>query len=350
MSSYRPTDDVQSGLHVKAPAAPKGPGARQQEASPDAIQTLSLDSELLALAARLHELQREAMKDKSYEKTPIGAEVALFMQKLRWEGASDNTLLSYESTLAKLALDFAHKTLEDLTTESLRRFLDERWGESSSATRRQRLATLKSFLEWAIGEQRGIEQNPLQRVKPPKKRQVERNAYPVDMLDRLATAQVLLRDRIAMRLLGQQGLRADELRRLRMRDFDVGEGTVRIHGKGDTLIISPLASSELVTDLETHVMGRHGDEYLIWAKNHARRPMSRAGQFYWFKDCLKRAELPTTIKMHELRHSAGDNLWRETGNIVLAQQLLRHASPATTAGYLHPRREDLRDALRELYG
>ena len=52
--------------------------------------------------------------------------------------------------------------------------------------------------------------------------------------------------------------------------------------------------------------------------------------------------------MHELRHSAADNLWRQTGNMMLAQQLLRHESPATTAGYLHPTRDDLADALSQL--
>jgi site-specific recombinase XerD len=52
--------------------------------------------------------------------------------------------------------------------------------------------------------------------------------------------------------------------------------------------------------------------------------------------------------MHELRHSAADNLWRETGNIVLAQQLLRHENVKTTMGYLHPTREDLEAALAQI--
>ena len=54
------------------------------------------------------------------------------------------------------------------------------------------------------------------------------------------------------------------------------------------------------------------------------------------------------MKLHELRHSAADNLWRETGNLMLAQQLLRHESVATTQAYLHPTREDLSAALAGL--
>jgi hypothetical protein len=45
-----------------------------------------------------------------------------------------------------------------------------------------------------------------------------------------------------------------------------------------------------------------------------------------------------------LRHSAADNLWRQTGNLMLAQQLLRHESVATTQTYRDPTRDDLTDA------
>ena len=63
----------------------------------------------------------------------------------------------------------------------------------------------------------------------------------------------------------------------------------------------------------------------------------------WFKKALQRAGLS------ELRHSAADNPYRETGNVMLAQQLLRHESIATTQGSLHPVREDLAEALASLH-
>ena len=62
----------------------------------------------------------------------------------------------------------------------------------------------------------------------------------------------------------------------------------------------------------------------------------------------RQAGLPETIKMHKLRHSAADNLWRETGNIVHAQQLLRHKSVGTTEAYLHPSMDDLTAAMRSM--
>lgn len=49
------------------------------------------------------------MKDKSYRATPIGGEVGRFLRQLRWAEKSENTLLSYETTLAYL-----HPTMGDL--------------------------------------------------------------------------------------------------------------------------------------------------------------------------------------------------------------------------------------------
>ena len=65
--------------------------------------------------------------------------------------------------------------------------------------------------------------------------------------------------------------------------------------------------------------------------------MNPASVHRWFKRCLERAGLPGTIKIHELRQSAGDALWRDSRDILLAQQLLRHESVATTQSYLHRR-------------
>ena len=95
-------------------------------------------------------------------------------------------------------------------------------------------------------------------------------------------------------------------------------------------------------------MGRHPDEYLLYPKKDTMQSMSLSAVHRWFKRALARAGLPATIKIHELRHSAADNLWRETGNLLLAQELLRHESVATTQAYLHPTRDDLSDALASL--
>jgi len=289
------------------------------------------------------------MRDKSYRASPIGGEVGRYLRALRWSNRSDNTIENYELVLARLAVDFAHLTLDELTTEHVREFLDEHWGESSAATRKVRLTTVRSFLGWAIEEGRcTLLVNPATKIKAPRLRNQERNAYKPDVVHALITAQETIRDQIALMLLGWLALRKNELRLIQVRDFDLGEGTVLIHGKGGKQVVLPLGFDQLKRNLELHLLDKDPGEYLLYPKRHAYEPMSPSAVHRWLKRCLERAGLPETIKTHELRHSAADNLWRQSGNLLLAQQLLRHESVATTQVYLHPNRDDLARALAEL--
>jgi len=234
--------------------------------------------------------------------------------------------------------------LDQFTTETLRDFLDEHWGEAAPATRRNRLAIVKSFLRLCV-EERSLEANPAERIKPPKRSSVERQAYAPDVIEELRKAQPTLREQIAVQLLGRLALRKNELRLLRVGDFDLAKGTFVVHGKGGKVVVMPLAFDDLKDDLHLELLAREPSEYLLYPKADAERPLDSASLHRWFKRALKRAGLPEAMKLHELRHSGADNLWRASGNLMLAQQLLRHESVATNQAYLHPTREDLSDAL-----
>jgi integrase len=54
--------------------------------------------------------------------------------------------------------------------------------------------------------------------------------------------------------------------------------------------------------------------------------------------------------LHELRHSALDRIYRETGDLYAAKQLARHVSVRTTEAYLHPTADDLRARMLESDG
>ncbi len=290
------------------------------------------------------------MKDKSYRVSFVGGEVGRYLRALKWADSPKNTLDSYETTLSRLAVDFAHYTsLDEFEIDAVRDFLEYHWGDDAAATRANRLSAVRSFFNWAVDEGR-MAQNPIVKLKGPKVRNRERQAYKPDAIHALIVAQPSLRDQIALQLLGRLALRKNELRLLKLRDFDLARGTVIVHGKGGKQVIMPLGFEQLKKDLELYLIGRRPDEYLLYPKNHPDRPMDPASVHRWFKQALGRAGLPATVKLHELRHSAADNLWRETGNLMLAQQLLRHTSVATTQTYLHPNRDDLAAALANLEG
>jgi integrase/recombinase XerC len=300
----------------------------------------------------MRDLEAQRVKDKSYQACPIGREVRTYLSEFRWAGHAHNSHEAYESVLAAFAKDFADLGLAEFSgaggTERIMWWLDLRWGESSRNTKGRNTAIIRSFFRWA--DDKGlVDHDPAAKIRGPRARTRDRRAYDQSTLHRLVVAQPSRRDQCALQLLCRMGLRKNELRILKVGDIDLVRDLITVHGKGDKIAVLPIgAFATLRDDLTLHVLEdeRGPDEYLLYARGRRHRPMDQASVHRWFKRCLENARLPETIKIHELRHSAADNLWRVTGNIVLAQQLLRHESVGTTQAYLHPTREDLSAGMR----
>jgi len=296
-----------------------------------------------------------AVKDKSYRRTPIGQECARYLRRLRWLDRSPLTPESYELTYSRLALDHDDfNGLADFCTpvgkEYLEAFLERHWSDAAANTKRQRTSAIRSLFAWATDEGL-IPWNPAAKLELPRARNVtERNAYPPAFLHQLVSAQPTLRDQCAVQLLCRLGLRKNELRLVRVGEIDLHRDLLTVHGKGGKDALLPLGPPSLRDDLYLHIQQerRDDDEYLIYPRNHKRRPMDPASVHRWFKRCLERAGLPARVQMHEMRHSAADALRRVKGDVTMAQLLLRHESLHTTQAYLHPTSRELADALRAL--
>lgn len=294
--------------------------------------------------------EADRVKDKSYRRYPIGGEVGKFLRTLRWAEASHNTIDTYEIVLRRLTLDHLDLELRDfeppIGVERLREFLDRHWADAKPATRANRLHAVKSFFRWAVEE--GImSANPAIPIKAPRQKQTDRKAHPRALIQQIISAQQTLRDQIAIQLLERLGLRKNELRLLRIKDIDLATNLITVQGKGGKRSILPIGFKDLRRDLYLHISGegREPNEYLLYPRANPARPMDLGSVHRWFKRCLELAGAPD-MPMHELRHTAADEIWRVTGDIVKAQQLLRHQSIATTQIYLHPNREDLAEAMR----
>src|SRR6516164_3064322 len=68
---------------------------------------------------------REAVKDKSYRKTPLGQLVGRYLRWFRNEyGATESTIRDYEAILARMSLLLADKEPLEVSTEDLREVID----------------------------------------------------------------------------------------------------------------------------------------------------------------------------------------------------------------------------------
>lgn len=293
--------------------------------------------------------EEAAIRDKTYQDSPVGQQVKRWLESLRWQDMSQHTLDSYEIVGALLARDHHwFNGLHDFCGRGgegvglIRSFLDDHWRDCAPATRKARQSGLKNLFAWAVDE--GIcEWNPVEKIRTPKRRQPNRMAHPETLILDLVFAQESLRDRICLQLLGRLGLRKDELRLLQVRDVNLVTNQIRVRGKGGKTRLLPLASMRSVREeLHFHLLveSLRQTDFLLYPKRNPAVPMSRAGVHLWFKRCLERADLPD-FPMHEMRHSAADHLYRSTGNLYAVSQLLGHEHVGTTEVYLHPSLDDL---------
>ena len=166
---------------------------------------MSTDALTLVDATRI---VREAMRDKTYQLTPIGAEVAAYMRHKR-KPLTAASQRSYESFLHKLACDFAdfdklHQFEPPDGTRLIETFLDRRWGDLSPGTYNVALSIVRDFFKWACarGYMRG---NPTDSIERAKARQPHRTTFSGDERRRIIAEQEDLRDQLALRLLFDYG-------------------------------------------------------------------------------------------------------------------------------------------------
>src|SRR5882672_7445392 len=88
---------------------------------------------------------REAVKDKSYRKTPLGQLVGRYLRWFRNEyGATDSTIRDYEAVLARMSLPLADRDPLEVSTEDLREVIDT-WAMRHARTRAKVTSVIRAF-------------------------------------------------------------------------------------------------------------------------------------------------------------------------------------------------------------
>lgn len=188
-------------------------------------------------------------------------------------------------------------------------------------------AALRSFYTWAL-KRKLVSENPAAELEPVHRLQRQPRPVPLDRVQRiLAEAREPVRLWVVVGLYA--GARCCEIARLAREDVD--EQTVILHGKGDRERIVPTHPElwSAVRDLPPGLVAEgRSAHYISW---RAAAEMDHIG-------------LPD-VTMHRLRHTAGTAWQRATRDIRVTQELLGHASPATTAVYAAASNEDMRTAV-----
>jgi integrase/recombinase XerC len=315
--------------------------ARADRAIPSGIGRLTPE-QLIQLAP----LIRGAMKDKSYQLTPIGKKVAAYLRAKR-KRLTDESYRDYESGLDKLARYFPDLRVEDFEpptgTERLEEFLDYQWGGSAPKTYNKGLSIIRDFFRWQIIPRGPLHGDPTFLIERAKDRQIHRTTFPRDQRLAILAAAVELRDRIALRFLLDYALRKGALRGIQINHFDYERHRLIIFTKGQKVREIPIPDAAFWTDLERYILESEAQphHYLMaqstgrYGKIDPTKPMGPHGEHNWRYKRLAAAGIVAkgTTKgqrMHKARHTAGQRVLDKTGNLKAVQQLLGHASIQTT--------------------
>jgi integrase len=182
------------------------------------------------------------VKDKSYRALPLGLEAGHYLRAKR-KRLAEASYRDYESILDKFARYFADLEITDLEppvgTERLEEFLEFQWGDRSGRTYNKALSILREFFKFQVlrGKLHGDPTLPIERAK---KRSVHRTTFTTDQRAVIIAAQEELRDRLALRLLLDYGLRKGALQRVQFKHFDHQRRRLTIFTKGDKIREVPI--------------------------------------------------------------------------------------------------------------
>ena len=272
-------------------------------------------------------------------------------------GLSEHTISAYRRDLGGYLEWLDAENIVDtaeITPAVVGRFIADR-SSADPAPAATSLARLQSSVRgWhRFLAREGIEvDDPSGRLRPPKAPRRLPKALTIDQVERLLGAPsaedpIGIRDRALLELLYATGARVSEAVGLDVDDLAHGD-VLRVRGKGSKERIVPIGSfaRTAVDAYLTRVRpglaakGRASARLFLGARG---APLSRQSAWLVIRAAAEQAQITAEVSPHTLRHSFATHLLQGGADVRVVQELLGHASVATTQIYTHVSVDTLRD-------
>ncbi|MBF9336728.1 site-specific tyrosine recombinase XerD [Microbacterium lacticum] len=281
-------------------------------------------------------------------------------------GLSEHTVAAYRRDLAGYRTWLQERGIDDVdevTAALVAEFAAARASADPppAATSLARLQSSVRGLHRFLVREGLAQTDPSDRLRPPKAPQRLPKALSIEQIEALLDAAgpapgdavdtdiVRLRDRALLELLYATGARVSEVMQLDVDDLAHGD-VLRVRGKGAKERIVPVGSyARAAVDAylararpELSRRGRASARLFLGARG---APLSRQGAWLVIQAAAERAQLSAHVSPHTFRHSFATHLLQGGADVRVVQELLGHASVATTQIYTHV----TVDALRDVY-
>ena len=207
----------------------------------------------------------------------------------------------------------------------------------------RKLSTLRTFLRWLI-RQELLDSDPL-----PKRGVMKVESRLPRFLSQQEAARLVQapetstalgpRDRALLELIYAAGLRVSEARDLNVRDVNLETRELRVTGKGSKQRIALMGTEArgaialYLRELRPKLARRHSGDALFLNRYGGR--LSQRSMQEKVRRYAVSAGLSSGVHTHTLRHSFATHLLEGGADLRVVQELLGHASPATTQIYTH---------------
>jgi integrase/recombinase XerC len=271
------------------------------------------------------------------------------------QGASRETIRGYRSDLRQF-LSFANEPraasafplmpdqVDPLLIRSYLAWLDRKGEKKSSLARK--LAALRSLYRF-LAREGLVGRNPAEEVRTPKQPQYLPRVLTKDDADALmelpeGDTLLSLRDRAILETLYSTGARVSELVGMNLEDLNMGDGLVRLRGKGRKERIVPIGevAVESVKEYQASlplkaIAGKPSAQLAtpVFRNHRGGRLTARSVERIVGK--YSSLLVSGRVSPHALRHSFATHLLDEGADLRAIQEMLGHASLGTTQKYTH---------------
>jgi len=258
---------------------------------------------------------------------------------------SRNTVQAYSRDVAKFQEWLDHRNLRELNINDLTGYVEWLHGRPMQPTSVARhVISLKVFFRYLQLE--GILKDNLAELLGCQKLWQKIPAViPPYQIDDLLTAPwsedpYWRRDRAILEVLYASGCRASEVTGLELADLRLDEGYCQCTGKGNKQRIVPLgekavSACRIYLDTERPKLEQRGFDPTHFFLTRTGRPMRRQALWEIMKKYAVRVGIDPDVSPHTMRHSFATHVLAGGADLRQVQELLGHASIATTQIYTH---------------
>lgn len=284
-------------------------------------------------------------------------------------GHSPRTIEAYERDLRRFGDFLRRRGIDDWQSITPQLVQDHRIElsrrEYCEATLARHVVAIRTWLRWLHASRRvaedraGLVELPRRWRRLPETLNLERTAELVTSPD--PQRKLGLRDRAILELFYASGLRVSELCGLNGADVNLTIGYVRCMGKGRRERVVPIGRKGRDA-LEAWLTHERPRLLMLWARRGGRLPLTpkaaaaaplflsrtggridRTAVWRLVRREAQRCGLRGKVSPHTLRHSFATHLLEGGADLRVVQELLGHASVATTAIYTHVQTKRLRE-------